>query len=103
MWNTKHIELGTLKVGKEVKVKFKMTRVIKGMIIDKLESSCGCSIPKWDPATGTVTVTYKPKDIPKHLLAQGKDSYITTKRVKVISTNIHQRTDELTFRSTIVK
>jgi hypothetical protein len=65
---------------------FKETVIDKGTVIEKrnvtivfqadedipkikyMESTCGCTVPRFNELDNTVTVTYSPKPIPQHLI-----------------------------------
>jgi len=76
-WETIHKNIGNVIVGKKQKIIFKATDSLPE--IRGLNSSCGCSIPKYDPENKILTVTYKPGSIPIHRQVEGW--YTTTKEI----------------------
>lgn len=52
-------------------------------VVTKVEVPCICSAAKFNNKEKQVIIEYTPQDIPKHLLQDGKDSYSTTKSIKV--------------------
>lgn len=83
-WELKTIDLGTIKqkVKQEVIFKVKEGEALKK--ISSLNSSCGCSKPKWNKDKRQIEVAYTPGSVPKHLLNQGNESYKSSKVIYVM-------------------
>jgi len=94
----KHKELGTVKVGSKNVVEFLWDQEVpKDFTVKEIRTSCGCTTPRFDKETGTLTATYTAGKIPKHLKEKGM--YVTTKRITV-DTNYGDSI--LTFKATVI-
>lgn len=81
-WEVKTIDLGTIKAKVKREVVFKVKEKSTKKILN-IDSSCGCSIPKWDKEALELRVEYKPGSVPTHLLKEGKNSYKSSKMIFV--------------------
>ena len=80
MWKERIINLGELKA----KTTNVFSFVYEGTIlidVATIEAGCGCTQVKWTASTNTLEVTYVPKNVPKELTNQGKNSYSTTRNI----------------------
>lgn len=95
-WVKDYIDVGTVKVGTRVIVRFESHNPLN---VDngRIKSSCGCTDVKYDKSTKTLTVNYKPKSVPKHLKHKGVYEPILTVKVP------HgKRSDILKFKARVV-
>ena len=78
MWKQTNINLGTIvaKINKEVIFEYSGDEEITD-----ISTSCGCSQAEYK--NGILKVTFFPNPVPTHLVAQGKDSYSTTKHITI--------------------
>jgi len=95
-WLTKHKELGRVKTGTTQVVRFKWEG--EPLEVTKMESSCGCTKPEFNKASGELKANFKAGAIPKHLRTKGY--YTTTKSIKVYT---DKGDFKLTFKATIIK
>lgn len=96
-WNFKNKDLGTLNLGKRVIIEYKLLN--RNLNVYSISASCGCTKPKYNKTTNILSVSYKPKSIPHHLISQGW--YKTTKRITVIYDTGEK--EILTFKAKITK
>lgn len=96
-WVNDFINLGEVKVGETVEVKFIATKELK---IKGAIASCGCSTPKYDKkGAKELIVVYKVGSIPRHLESAG--FYTTTKTITVSFEDGSE--DILKFHAKVVK
>lgn len=99
-WESKNIDLGTVreKITKEIifKIKGEVTKKISN-----LDSSCGCSLPKWDEEKGELKVIYTPGSVPKHLLDKEQEFYKSSKSIYIKYED--DTNDVLTFTAKVTK
>jgi hypothetical protein len=99
MWDSLHKSLGRLKENTSHTVNFRFEGAIpEGFDITEIESSCGCTTPKFDRKTGILSAVFKTGKIPKHL--EWKKEYNTTKKITAKST---VGTFSFSFSATIFK
>lgn len=77
-WERQSRYIGDVKVGVKTVIKFKAVNISK---IRTLQSSCGCSTPRYDEETKEIIVSFTPNPIPRHLRGQGY--YKATKTITV--------------------
>lgn len=94
-WQTKHINLGDLKVGKKIEITFVPLEELKE--INYMKSSCGCSTPSL--VNGKILVKYTPGSVPYHLIKRGW--YKSTKTITIIYKDGSQ--DKLSFSAIVHK
>ncbi len=93
-WDNKFIDLGTVKVGRLIKVIF---NAVDDIHIESMSSSCGCSTPKYDKDNKKLIVNFIPDKVPVHLKLKG--FYETTKSITLHYTNGEMET--LSFKAKI--
>lgn len=100
-WEIKNIDLGTIKqkAGQEIIFKVKEGEEIKR--ISNLDSSCGCSTPRWDEKNKQLKVSYIPGAVPIHLIKEGKKSYKSSKMIYVKYED--GTSDVLNFTAKVIK
>lgn len=95
MWKDKHLNLGEIRVGVKIKLKFTYEGDIK---VKQITSPCDCTEAIWDKETNTVEAIYTPRPVPKHIKNLGKSFYEAVKIIKVLSEN---KEDILTFTAIV--
>lgn len=95
-WLKEKVEAGRVKQNSRTEVVFKWDG--PKLDVTKLQATCGCSVPTFDPETGILTVKFKAGKIPVHL--GSKANYTVTKKVYVF-TAVGKTT--LSFTATIVR
>lgn len=80
-WISKHLDIGEVKINKEVTIEFKFDGDAKP--IKNLNSSCGCSIPYYDEVNKLVRVKFTPGAIPVHL-KKFQDFYVISNKTVTI-------------------
>lgn len=98
MWKKQHLDLGKIRQQTKKTVFFQYDGAVpQGFNVTKLESSCGCTTPKFLRTNGSLSVTFTAPDVPKHLHWKGE--YTSTKRIKMYTKS--HGDFEFTFKATI--
>ena len=79
-----HKQIGTVYPGSEISVDFSYCPEVN---ITKFESPCDCSTPYDIRREHIVRIKYVPKDIPVHLIEQGRTEYEIAKQITVYFTH----------------
>ena len=90
-WENTNIDIGTVKPYQRTYVTFKCLESLED--VATITSSCGCS--QGHVSGNNVIVSFKPGDVPKHMTSSGRNSYNTSKTIRVHYTN--GETDVLRF------
>lgn len=98
-WETKFINLGTIRLGKKHSITFEATKDLSDDLISRIKTSCGCTTPYYDAKERKLFVKFKPQPMPVHLIGAGR--YTTTKFVTVMYKDGTE--DVLAFRATIIR
>ena len=98
MWTRQHIDLGKIRQQTKHLIAFGYDGPVpEDFNVTKLESSCGCTTPKFIKINGSLTANFTAPNVPQHLLWRGE--YTTTKKIKMYTTN--HGNFEFTFKATI--
>lgn len=98
IWNTVEKNLGEVKSCTNLQIIFEGDSS-DNIGVKRIKTSCGCTKAIFNKKTNQVTINYKTKPIPYHLLNQGW--YKVTKSIIVIDTN--NKETKLSFTVKIIK
>lgn len=77
-WKNKSVNLGEISANVKITIIFEAKEKLD---IQRITSSCGCSVPKYDKEKNVIVVSYTPSSVPYHLKSRG--DYHTTKNITV--------------------
>lgn len=87
MWKQKNIDLGEVKVGKEIIINFEYLGDItvnkNRWGKDDITVSCGCTSAVFNSKDKVLKVRFTPNPIPTHLKQEGKVSYSSQKSITI--------------------
>tara|TARA_R110000851_G_scaffold193157_1_gene343925 strand:- start:583 stop:888 length:306 start_codon:yes stop_codon:yes gene_type:complete len=81
MWKKQIVDLGKVKVGKPVDVKFEY---LSEGEYSSSSTSCGCTVANWKSDTKVLQTVYTPNKVAQHLKDAGQRYYNSIKYINVV-------------------